>query len=209
MRAIRLARGATAAAMPDKPVAEQRPVRSAAPASSIPARSFPAPVSFVSPRRRESRVTCVSTTTPALMPKALPKTTFAVLRPTPASACSSSIVRGTSPPNFSTSAAQQALMFFALLRKKPVDLMARSKFGGRRVGEICRRAVFFEQLRRDEVDAFVGALRGKNRGDEQLQRIGKIQFAVRVGISPPERGDDFHRAFRFGGGAFAWHGAKD
>src|ERR1017187_4391272 len=87
---------------------------------------FTASFSFVRPRRVESRVTCVSTTTPTLMSNALPRTTFAVLRPTPASACSSSIVRGTSPRNFSTSAAQQALMFFALLRKKPVDLMAAS-----------------------------------------------------------------------------------
>src|ERR1017187_5932402 len=87
---------------------------------------FTASFSFVRPRRVESRVTCVSTTTPTLMSNALPRTTFAVLRPTPASACSSSIVRGTSPRNFSTSAAQQALMFFALLRKKPVDLTAAS-----------------------------------------------------------------------------------
>jgi hypothetical protein len=28
---------------------------------------------------------------------------------------------------------------------------------------------------------------------------------VHVPISPPERGDYFHRAFFFGGGAFAWH----
>ena len=127
------------------------------------------------------------------------------LAPTPASAWSSSIVRGTSPPNFSTSAAQQALMFFALLRKKPVDLTAASISASGASAKSLARAIFFEQFRRDEVHALVRALRGKNRGDEQLQRIGKIQFAMRVRISPLERGADFFCAFLFGGGGFAWH----
>ena len=46
--------------------------------------------------------------------KASPSTTFAVLRPTPGSVTRSSSVFGTSPPNRSTMAAQQARMFFAL-----------------------------------------------------------------------------------------------
>ena len=44
------------------------------------------------------RVTCVSTTTPMFLPKALPSTTFAVFRPTPWRSTSSSIVSGTLPP---------------------------------------------------------------------------------------------------------------
>src|SRR5881394_1034624 len=35
------------------------------------------------PSRCDSRATCVSTTMPSFLPKAFPKTTFAVLRPTP------------------------------------------------------------------------------------------------------------------------------
>jgi len=37
-------------------------------------------------------------------------------------------------------------------------------------------------------------LRGKDRGDEQLQRTGKIQLAVRIGINALQRGNDFLRA---------------
>ena len=76
----------------------------------------------------------------------------------------------------------------------------------RRVRKIFCAAIFFEQFRRDEVHALVRALRGKNRGDEQFQRIGKIQFAMRVGISPLERGEMIFcvRSY-FGGGGFAWH----
>src|SRR5664279_4222912 len=75
---------------------------------------FAGSVSPVSPNLRESRATCVSTTTPTLMLKALPSTTFAVLRPTPPSSISSSIVPGTLPPCLSTSAWPQALMLLAL-----------------------------------------------------------------------------------------------
>ncbi|HEX2122545.1 MAG TPA: hypothetical protein VHL59_12975 [Thermoanaerobaculia bacterium] len=39
----------------------------------------------------------------------MPSTTFAVFRPTPGSAVSSSIVRGTSPPWRSTMAREQAM----------------------------------------------------------------------------------------------------
>jgi hypothetical protein len=61
-------------------------------------RSFSIPkgvVSVVKPNRVESRETWVSTTTPTLMPKAFPRTTFAVLRATPGSATSASISWGT------------------------------------------------------------------------------------------------------------------
>ena len=51
---------------------------------------------------------------------AVPSTTLAVLRPTPGSATICSMSRGTSPSYLSTSSRLQALMFFALLRKKPV-----------------------------------------------------------------------------------------
>ena len=60
-------------------------------------------VCFVQPRRCERRCTWVSTTTPSGEWNATPRTTFAVLRPTPGSFASSARVRGTSPPWFATS----------------------------------------------------------------------------------------------------------
>ena len=61
-------------------------------------------------------------------------------------------------------------MLRALLRKKPVVLTGLLQFDERRVRKIRRRAVFLEQLLRDDIDALVRALRGKNRGNEQFQR---------------------------------------
>ena len=54
-------------------------------------------------------------------------------------------------------------------------------------GEIFGAAIFFKQLGGDDIHALVRALRGENCRDEQLQRIGKIQFAVRRRISPLQR----------------------
>ena len=66
------------------------------------------------------RCTCVSTTTPSFFPNQVPRTTFAVLRPTPGSRVSSSIVSGTWPPCRSTSAWAMPRMDLVLLRKNPV-----------------------------------------------------------------------------------------
>ena len=76
------------------------------------------------------RATCVSTTTPSFFPKALPRTTFAVFRPTPGSVTRSSIVSGTRPPKRSTSAAAIPRTLFVLLRKKPVLRISSSKTAG-------------------------------------------------------------------------------
>ena len=75
--------------------------------------------------------------------------------------------------------------------------------GKRRIRVIRRRTVFFEQLLRDNVDTFVGALRGKDGGDEQFERVGVIQLAMRFGIGPVQRGDDFFQARGSGLGCFA------
>lgn len=48
--------------------------------------------------------------------------------------------------------------------------------------EIRSAAKFFEQVHRHDVDLFVGALRRQDRGDEQFERVGIIQFTVRIGI---------------------------
>src|SRR5215510_12538120 len=57
----------------------------------------------VNPSRCDRRDTCVSTTTPVGIPKAAPRTTLAVLRPTPGSSTNSSSVCGTWPLCFSIS----------------------------------------------------------------------------------------------------------
>jgi hypothetical protein len=48
-------------------------------------------------------------------------------------------------------------------------------------------------------------LRGKDGGDEQLERVGVIQLAMRLGISPVQRANDFLQARGFGFKRFAWH----
>ena len=76
--------------------------------------------SFVRPSSVARRCTCVSTTTPSLFPNQVPSTTFAVLRPTPGSWTSSSMVSGTLPPWRSKSACAIPMIDFVLLRKNPV-----------------------------------------------------------------------------------------
>jgi 2-methylcitrate dehydratase PrpD len=80
-------------------------------------RSIPAAVRAAErPSRRATRETWVSTTTPSALPKATPSTTFAVLRATPGSSSSRSIVPGTEPPNDSSIFRQAPRRFRALLR---------------------------------------------------------------------------------------------
>lgn len=74
----------------------------------------------VKPRRRVNRVTWVSTGNPGT-PYATPRTTFAVLRPTPRRVSSSSIVRGTSPPNRATTSRLISTIERALARKNPME----------------------------------------------------------------------------------------
>jgi hypothetical protein len=65
---------------------------------------------------------CVSTAIVG-WPNAVFSTTFAVLRPTPGSACSASRSAGTSPPCFSSRIRESATTFFALVRNRPMVLM--------------------------------------------------------------------------------------
>ena len=53
----------------------------------------------------------------------------------------------------------------------------------RSVRIIFRCAVFPKQSGRDHVDAFVCGLRGKNGRHKQLERISKVQLAMRVWIN--------------------------
>ena len=90
-------------------------------------------VSSVQPKRRASRPKWVSTVMPG-MPKALPSTTLAVLRPTPGSVTRSSRRGGTSPSYRSTSAGaqlEQRLGLGAEEPERPDDLLELVAVGGR------------------------------------------------------------------------------
>ncbi len=125
-----------------------------------------------------------------LDPKALPRTTFAVFRPTPARETSSSIVRGTSPPNFSARARPQSRRFFAFARKRPIRRRSLLQGAGRGGGVVGGGAVLAEEVGGDAVDERVGALGGEDRGDEELQRAGVVELARRSGIGGAETGED-------------------
>src|SRR5439155_21952872 len=80
----------------------------------------------VKPSLRASLATCVSTTKPSSFPKALPRMTLAVLRPTPGRRTSSSIVSGTLPPCSAAIAAPARRRLRAFALKKPVERIASS-----------------------------------------------------------------------------------
>ena len=65
-------------------------------------------------------------------PSAWPSTTFAVFRPTPGSAVSSSMSAGTSPPCSARSFCDMPISAFDFWRKKPVDRISFSSSGGGR-----------------------------------------------------------------------------
>lgn len=81
------------------------------------------------------------------------------------------------------------------------------KFRERRIRIIRRRAIFFEQLFCDNVDAFVGALRRKDGGHEQFERFRVTQPTLCPGISPVQRSNDFFYARGPGFDGFARHNA--
>ena len=66
-------------------------------------------------------------------------------------------------------------------------------------------AVFFEQLGGNDVDLFIGTLRGQNCGHHQLQWIAVIQLTMRIGIGLLEPHDDVAETFAFGGLRFTRH----
>ena len=84
----------------------------------------------VNSSRRAMRCTWVSTTIPSPRPNQEPSTTLAVLRATPGSVSNSSIVSGTRPPNCCITLRAAPTMFFALLRKKPVERISGSNSSG-------------------------------------------------------------------------------
>ena len=115
-------------------------------------------------------------------PNALPRTTKAVLRPTPGSVTRSSSRPGTSPPKSSRSAAESPMSDFALARKKPVGRMISSSSSGTAAAMSSGGGVLREQRGRRLVHPQVGRLGGQDRGDEQLEGVAEVQLRVGVRI---------------------------
>ena len=69
-------------------------------------------------------------------------------------------------------------------------------------------AIVFEQLGSNDVYTFVRALSGKDGGDEQFERVGKIQLAMRIRISFLQSRNDFFDTGGFGFGSFSWHASN-
>ena len=66
----------------------------------------------------------------------------------------------------------------------------RFKFARRRGREIGSGAVLVEQRGRDHVDAFIGALRTENGGDQKLERVVVTQSATEIGVGGAETMED-------------------
>src|SRR6267378_269648 len=64
--------------------------------------------------------------------------------------------------------------------------------------KLLSRTIFFEQLRGDYIDSLVRALGRQDRGNEQFQWVGMIQFTMSIRISLFECVDDFPYPRSFG-----------
>ena len=155
-------------------------------------------------------MTCVSTTTPLAMPKPEPRTTLPVLRATPGSVRISSIVLRDFAVEILDDTFAGAHDGFRFVAKEAGGADFLFEFAGIGVGEVFWRLVFLVERFGDFVHADVGALRGEDRGDQQLERVFVFQLAGCFGIGFVEllqnRGDplwigasaNFFRDFRFG-----------
>jgi hypothetical protein len=101
------------------------------------------------------------------------------------------------------------LYTFSFVAKKPGGLDGLLKYRGIGLRIIGRRAKFLEQVGRDKVHPLVGALGGKDSGNEQLQRIGMVQLTVRIRISFFQPGDYLFYAGGFGFSGFSRHAAME
>ena len=109
---------------------------------------------------------CVSIARPGT-PKALPSTTLAVLRATPGSDVSASMVLGAAEAL--RDAARGALDRARLLAIEAGRTHDGLDFGRIRVGQALRRSVLVEEHLGDLVHLLVGALGGEDGGDQQLE----------------------------------------
>ena len=79
------------------------------------------------------------------------------------------------------------------------------KLSKRRFGVVFCGPVFFEQIRRDNVDLLVGALGGQNCGDQQFQGTAVAQLAMGVGICPFQCSEQTGNSLLFCLKGLAWH----
>ena len=87
---------------------------------------------------------------------------------------------GISPPCCSTTAVAMPTSDLDLARKKPVDWICGSSSAVVAPASARGVRVAREQRRRDLVHALVGALRGEDGRDEQLERVAVVQLGVGV-----------------------------
>ena len=153
------------------------------------------------------RCTWVSTTTPSALPNQEPRTTLAVLRAAPGTVSRRSMSSGTSPPNSFTMALRCPDDRLRLVAEETGGADIRLELFRLQRGEVLRRGIFLEQLRRHHVHANVGALRGENGGDQEFPGIVVMQRALHIRIALVETlknlvytvGSD--RVIALGGGA--------
>ena len=142
-------------------------------------------VSSVQPNRRASRPKWVSTVIPG-MPKALPSTTLAVLRPTPGSSTRSLSRGGTWPSCRSTRAALSLSSDSVLARKNPSGPMIPSRASRSAAAIAGGVGVGREQGRPHRVDPLVGGLGAQDGHHEQLEGVVEVELALRVGVGVGE-----------------------
>lgn len=170
--------------------------------SATTASTFTGSSSVVQPNRRARRPKWVSTVIPGT-PKALPRTTLAVLRPTPGRVTRSASRPGTSPSNSSRSAIERPIRDFALFRKNPVGRMISSSSAGFAAAMSSGEGYFANSAGCRPVHPQVGGLRRQHGGHQQLERVVEVQLRVRVRVQlrqlpvdPPR--PPHHRQPRFG-----------
>src|SRR5439155_16039867 len=73
------------------------------------------------------------------------------------------------------------------------------------LGVILGGTMFLEDLSGNNVDALIGALGGENGGDKEFERVGVVQFAMRIRVGFFQAGDDLFNASGFGGVRFTGH----
>lgn len=73
------------------------------------------------------------------------------------------------------------------------------------LGVVGGGAVLPEKAGGDDVDLSVGALGGKDGGDEEFEGIGEVEFAMGIGVGDAEGIDDAQGTFASGGDGFAGH----
>ena len=74
------------------------------------------------------------------------------------------------------------------------------KFRGGDGGVVCGGFAAFEKAFGDQIDALVSALGGEDGGDQELQGVGVLEFAVGVRVGAAEDGEDLPDGFRGGAG---------